>query len=239
LKKEPLPGEDSQVTANFLDFIKKVKVLMASSEYKKVTKRLSEITRKYPGIDGTGKESKTNFSSGSNALFSSAIHGVFVGFWAEFELFLEVLFMNLAKTDEVTTSVVCATLQSGVKLQILKMLLNEVHNDRQGAILLQKARDAAARNMYVHGFWNSDEGLKNIEIVFRDVKSNYSIRRMKRDWDDAAMHLLDFVDAAYAAYTHFGINAEKISKYKRNILDFIPSPSPEKKSKKQGTHRNR
>ena len=81
-------------------------------------------------------------------------YGDFLAFWSTFDVMVEILIMRELGTTEEKTSIVCAGLGFGAKINIACSLLNSRSaGTERTTTLLREAQQLAERNSFAHGFF--------------------------------------------------------------------------------------
>ena len=207
--------QDPRVSAFLSELPGNIQNFLQSPEFIAVKSRLATLGARY--ANSAGKKSGATLGGWSNFLVSSALHGIFIGLWSEFDLSLEVLFMKLTKLDPQIASIVCTPIQSGIRMQILQSLLNEL-GDEKGISLLKSVQEIASRNVWIHGFWDIDETLSSVNLYYRDAKALYRVKKKQKNWNDLANHLMDFAEVLIEVNKHFNVSRDEVTTYKKSIV---------------------
>lgn len=165
-------------------------------------------------------------------------YGDFHAFWSTFDVIVEVLIMRELGTTKEKTSIVCAGLGFGAKVNIACSLLNsraDKHTERSIA-LLKEAQQQAERNRFAHGFFLVNNETERFELIRREVKDTYHAVVKEYGFDTMATHTSRFIKKVNEFKDHVGITDKDLFDYVKDIeahalaLASLGKPHPESRT---------
>ncbi len=190
--------------------------------------RISRATREK--LKRQERISSAEISENHRNLFLSN-YGSFLALWSSFDVLIEILIMRQLGTTEEKTSIVCAGLVFGTKVNILYSLLNRDPKNAEGVKLIKQAQQSAERNRFAHGFFRVDRPNAIFTLIKREVKEKYTATAKHYDLNKIIQHTDKFSQAFSAVTDHFGLSVEDMDSYTTQIEDHASAP------KSQGKHR--
>ncbi len=167
-------------------------------------------------------------------------YGDFFAFWSTFDLIIEIMIMRKLGIDEEETCIVCAGLGFGMKVAILKSLMNRHPDSAAHVADIEKAQNLAARNSFAHGFFMLNRSTAEFKLIRRAVKDHYTATT--KHYNDATMekHTKDFIAHVNEMMKTFLITEDEIEDYIKRIEAYALAqvaedkhhPSPPTSSKK-------
>lgn len=114
-------------------------------------------------------KAKGNFGKAIESLFFYVLYGFFLTGWSSFDLMIEILIMRELKLPALETSIICAGVGFGAKIEMLYSLLtrDENNSNTKGVALIKEAHKSAARNSFAHGFVDYDNKTNQVLLVTR------------------------------------------------------------------------
>lgn len=149
-------------------------------------------------------------------ILKMAAFGTFMTIWAQFELIVEMLIMRELRLTPMETSIICGGLGFGAKANALYSLLNrDKAKNEIGVRLLAEAQVAAQRNWFAHGFLILKDG--QMELVRREVKGTYIVRKKKFSAQDLMAHANNFIALFNKCQLEFRISNADLDNYGSEI----------------------
>ncbi len=144
-------------------------------------------------------------------------YGSFFAIWNSFEIVVEILIRRQLRTSYQQTSIICASLGFGAKINILCSLLHDKRGNEKGIKLLRDAQNIAARNSFAHGFIIDNQHTGRFDLIKRDVKDRYKISKKSLSSIAMGYHTISFSEAFSAVTEHFNVSHDQIDRYAHSI----------------------